>query len=188
MLDKTGIEREKLGNAQPDWIAGITNTLSYKNLTFRFLIDGRFGGEIYSATSAALDASGASERSLQYRDGGVVLDAINTGTNAQNTESITAQEYWSSYSGIGENYVYDQTNIRLRELSLSYRVPNSLVEKFGMNSATVGLIGRNLFFFHKKAKDIDPETTLGTALSAQGISLNNAPTVRSLGFNVTLKF
>ena len=181
-------DRKKLGNAQPDWIGGITNTLSYKNLSFRFLVDGRFGGEIYSATSASLDASGASKRSLQYRDGGIVVDAINTGTNAQNTENITAQEYWSSYSAIGENYVYDQTNIRLRELALSYRIPSNVTEKFGANSASIGLIGRNLFFFYKKADDIDPETTLGTALSAQGISINNVPTVRSLGFNITVKF
>ncbi|MEZ4842231.1 MAG: SusC/RagA family TonB-linked outer membrane protein, partial [Flavobacteriaceae bacterium] len=181
-------DREKLGNAQPDWIAGVTNTLRYKNLSLRFLIDGRFGGEIYSATSASLDGSGASKRSLLYREGGVILDAINTDTNAQNTVSITAQEYWSAYSGIGENYIYDQTNIRLRELALNYAIPSKVAEKFGANSASIGLIGRNLFFFYKKADDIDPETTLGTALSAQGISVNNVPTVRSLGFNITLKF
>lgn len=180
--------KEYLGNAQPDWIAGLTNTLSYKNFTLRFLIDARFGGEIYSATSASLDGTGSSARSLLYRESGIVVDAINTGTGTQNTESITAQEYWSSYSGIAENYVYDQTNIRLRELSLNYSIPNSVAEKFGARSASIGLIGRNLFFFHKEADDIDPEVTLGTALSAQGISINNVPTVRSLGFNVTLKF
>ncbi len=181
-------EREFLGNAQPDWIGSITNTLSYKNFSLRFLIDGRFGGEIYSSTSANLDGTGVSERSLQYRESGIVIDAINTGTGSQNTENITAQEYWSSYSGIAEHYVYDQTNIRLREFVLNYRVPSNVVKKIGMTSATVGLIGRNLFFFYKKAKDIDPDATLGTGLSGQGISINNVPTVRSFGVNVNLKF
>ncbi|MCB0472663.1 MAG: SusC/RagA family TonB-linked outer membrane protein, partial [Flavobacteriaceae bacterium] len=181
-------DKVKLGNAQPDWLAGVTNTLNYKNLSLRFLIDGRFGGKIYSATSSALDGSGASSRTLQYRDGGVVVDAINTGTDAQNTVNITAQQYWGAYSGIAENYVYDQTNIRLREFALSYRLPSSLSQKFGASSASVGVIGRNLFFLYKKADDIDPEVTIGTALSAQGISIYNVPTVRSLGFNITLKF
>jgi TonB-linked SusC/RagA family outer membrane protein len=181
-------DRQLLGNAQPDWIGGITNTLTYKDFSLRVLVDGRFGGEIYSATSASLDSNGVSDRTLLYRDGGVVVDAINTGTGAQNTESITAQEYWQGMAGIAENYVYDQTNIRLREFALSYRVPNNLTEKIGANSASIGLIGRNLFFFYKKAKDIDPEATLGTGLSGQGISINNVPTIRSLGLNVTLKF
>ncbi|MCB0460236.1 MAG: SusC/RagA family TonB-linked outer membrane protein [Flavobacteriaceae bacterium] len=177
-----------LGNAQPDWIAGLSNTLTYKNFALRFLIDARFGGEIYSGTSASLDNSGASERSLQYRNGGVVLDAINTSTNAQNTVNITAQDYWGRYSTIAENYVYDQTNIRLREFALSYNLPSSAAEKIGMRSASIGLIGRNLFFFSKKAEDIDPEVALGTSLSSQGIAVNNVPTVKSLGLNISLKF
>ncbi|MFD1094926.1 SusC/RagA family TonB-linked outer membrane protein [Salegentibacter chungangensis] len=181
-------EREKLGNAQPDWIGGLTNTFTYKNWNLRFLIDGRFGGEIYSATSSYLDAAGVSERSLQYRGDGVVVDAINEETGEPNTVSITAQQYWNSYSGITSNYVYDQTNVRLREFALTYRLPGTAIEKVGLNSASIGLIGRNLFFFYKDAEDIDPDASIGTGLSGQGISLNNAPTIRSLGVNVNLKF
>ncbi|WP_228853591.1 SusC/RagA family TonB-linked outer membrane protein [Aegicerativicinus sediminis] len=179
---------EYLGNSQPDWIAGLSNTLTYKNLSLRFLIDGRFGGEIYSATSASLDASGVSDRTLQYRDGGVVLDAINEGTGSANTENITAQEYWGGVSGIAENYVYDQTNIRLREFVLNYNIPSSAVEQIGLTSASIGLIGRNLFFFYREADDIDPEAVLSTTIGGQGISINNVPPIRSLGFNVNLKF
>ncbi len=180
-------ERELLGNAQPDWIGGLTNTISYKNLSLRFLIDGRVGGEIYSVTSASLDGSGVSERSLLYRDGGVVVDAINSDTGSANTESITAQEYWGAMSGIAENYVYEQTNVRLREFAFTYNFSRDLVQKIGLNSASLGLIGRNLFFFYKKADDIDPDATLGTGLNGQGISINNVPTVRSLGLNLNLK-
>ncbi|WP_435315480.1 SusC/RagA family TonB-linked outer membrane protein, partial [Cellulophaga fucicola] len=181
-------DKELLGNSQPDWIGGLTNTLVYKDFSLRFLIDARFGGEVYSATSASLDAAGVSERSLQYRESGVVLDAINTDTNTANTENITAQQYWENYSGIAENYVYDQTNVRLREFALNYNLPREFSKKIGMNSASLGVIGRNLFFFYKKAEDIDPESTLGTGLKGQGISINSIPTIRSLGLNVTLKF
>ncbi|MBJ2174664.1 SusC/RagA family TonB-linked outer membrane protein [Aureibaculum sp. A20] len=179
---------EYLGNAQPDWIGGLTNTLSYKNFSLRFLIDGRFGGEVYSATSASLDLAGNSERSLAFREGGIVIDAINEGTGLANTENITAQEYWTSYAGIASHYVYDQTNVRLREFALNYNVPSETVQKLGLTGASIGLIGRNLFFLYRKADDIDPESTLGTGLSGQGISLNNIPTIRSLGLNINLKF
>ncbi|MEX0313827.1 MAG: SusC/RagA family TonB-linked outer membrane protein [Allomuricauda sp.] len=193
LVNATGIpiassETELIGNSQPDWQGGITNTLNYKNLSLRFLIDGRFGGKVYSATSSALDGSGVSERSLEFRDGGLVVDAINTDTGAQNTESITAQQYWGAVSGIAENYIYDQDNIRLRELALTYRLPSKLTKAIGVNSSSLSLIGRNLFFFHKDAPDIDPEAVLGTGLSGQGISSNNVPTIRSLGLNFILNF
>jgi TonB-linked SusC/RagA family outer membrane protein len=181
-------EREKLGNAQPDFIGGLTNTFTYKNWNFRFLIDGRFGGEIYSATSSYLDGAGVSERSLQYRDGGITIDAINEETGQQNDIQITAQQYWGNYSDITSNYVYDQTNVRLREFALTYRLPGESISNIGLTSASVGLIGRNLFFIYRAADDIDPDASIGTGLSGQGISLNNAPTIRSLGLNINIKF
>ena len=181
-------EREKLGNAQPDFIGGLTNTLTYKNWNFRFLLDARFGGEIYSATSSYLDAAGVSERSLQYRDGGLIVDAINEETGEQNDIQITGQQYWDDYSDITAPYVYDQTNVRLRELALTYRLPGESISNIGLTSASVGVIGRNLFFLYKEAEDIDPDSSIGTNIFGQGISLNNAPTIRSLGLNINIKF
>ena len=146
-------ERVKLGNAQPEWIGGISNSLQYKDLALRFLIDARIGGQVYSATSSYMDAAGVSERTLQYREEGVVIDAINEATGEPNTEQITAQQYWGSMSGIAENYIYDQTNIRLREFALSYNFAPEFVGKAGLNSASIGVIGRNLFFFYKDAEE-----------------------------------
>ncbi len=177
-----------LGNAQPDWTAGFSNTFSYKNLSLNVLLDGRFGGEIYSATSAGLDNSGVSERSLQFREGGVTVDALDELSGNPNAVNITSQQYWQNYSGIAAPYVYDQTNVRVREFSLTYKLPGMFVDQIGFNTVSVGLIGRNLFFIYRKADDIDPDANLGTGLSGQGVSYNNIPTVRSLGLNVNLKF
>ncbi len=177
-----------LGNSQPEWTAGLNNSFTFKNVSLRFLIDARFGGEIYSMTSASLDGSGVSERSLLYREDGVVVDAINEGTGLANTELITGQQYWGSYTGIAEHYIYDQTNVRLREFALTYNLPRSIVSSSVFDGASIGLIGRNLFFFYKAADDIDPDANLGTTLAGQGISLNNVPTIRSFGLNITLKF
>lgn len=181
-------ELSHLGNSQPEWTAGLNNNFTYKNISLRFLIDARFGGEIYSMTSASLDGSGVSERSLEYREEGVVIDAINEGTGLPNTEQITGQQYWGSYTGIAEHYIYDQTNVRLREFALTYNLPQKIISSSVFDGASVGLIGRNLFFLYKAADDIDPEANLGTTLSGQGISSNNVPTIRSFGLNITLKF
>lgn len=177
---------ELLGNVQPDWIGGLSNTFQYKNFSLRALIDARVGGKIFSATSEALDIAGVSQRSLQYRGEGVVLDAVNQATGQPNTERITAQEYWGSLPA--ENYIYDQTNVRLREVSLSYSFSNTVMDNLGLSSASIGLIARNLLFIYKDAPDIDPNSILGTGLSGQGISYFTLPTVRSLGVNVNIKF
>ncbi|MEZ4994652.1 MAG: SusC/RagA family TonB-linked outer membrane protein [Saprospiraceae bacterium] len=184
-------DRVLLGNAQPDWIGGLTNTFSYKNLMLRFLIDARIGGQVYSATNASLDGSGVSVASLQYRDGGVVVDGVveqEDGTYIANTTQITAQQYWGAYSGIGSNYVYNQDNIRLREFVLGYTIPASSLSSSFLQSATISLIGRNLFFLSKDIPNVDPEASLGTSNAGMGILSNNLPTLRSLGFNISLKF
>ena len=174
-----------LGNAQPDWLAGWSNSFFYKNFSLNVLIDGRFGGVVYSGDSSRLDSYGVSERSLQYRESGVVLDAVDP-NGAANTVNITGQEYWQRIADIAEPYVYAQDNVRLRELAIGYSFPD--VSALGMDSVSLQLIGRNLFFINKKAEDIDPEAALGTNLGGQGIALGNLPTLRSIGLNVTLKF
>ena len=60
--------------------------------------------------------------------------------------------------------------------------------KFGIESATLQLVGRNLFFFSKDAEDIDPESMVGTTLGIQGINENAMPTAKSVGLNLSLNF
>ena len=176
---------ELLGNAQPDFLTGWSNTILYKDFSMSFLVDARIGGQIYSQTSADLDRAGVSERSLQYRDG-IVVSGTNTATGVANTERISGEEYWTAVSEASGEYVYDQDNIRLRELSIGYNVPG--VDKIGLQSANIQLVGRNLFFLSKSADDIDPEAMLGTSIGVQGMSHYAMPTLRSLGLNLTLNF
>lgn len=184
-------DKVHLGNSQPDWIGGLTNTLTYGDFSLRFLIDARMGGKIYSATNAALVGSGVTVESLEYREEGILVDGVvlqEDGTYTPNTTTISAQDYWGAVSGIASEYVFDQSNIRLREFVFSYNLPNSLLDKTFIKDATVGLIGRNLFFLYKKIDHVDPEASLGTGNNGQGILSYNLPTPRSVGFNVNIKF
>jgi TonB-linked SusC/RagA family outer membrane protein len=184
--------RVKLGSFQPDYLIGFNNTFTYKNFKLGILIDGRFGGQVYAGTEAAMDGAGNSASTLQYRDGGVVVDGVirqDDGSFLDNDQTITAQQYWGAMSGIGENYLMDQTNVRLREFSLTYNFPSSLLANSIVKGASVSLIGRNVFFLYKGFDGgFDPEANLGTSNAGQGILYYSMPTARSIGFNLNVKF
>lgn len=187
-------EKVLLGNYQPDFLGGFSNTFSYKNFTLDALIDFRVGGEIYSGTDAGLDGSGVSERTLKYREEGVVVDGVvNTGTEENpvyedNTTKATAQDYWGAVSGIASNYIYEQTNFRLRELSLTYNLPENLIKNTFIQNASISLVGRNLYFIYKDSPNFDPETSYSTSNYAQGMLWYNLPTTRNYGFNLRISF
>lgn len=188
-------EKVHLGNYQPDWVGGWTNEITYGDFSLNFLIDARIGGEVYSGTDASLDASGVSDRTLKYREEGVIVDGVKEVddgngniTYEPNTSEISAQQYWGSVSGIGSEYVYDQTNIRLREASLVWNIPNRLLGDSFIKSASVGVVGRNLFFIYKEMDNFDPELSYSTSTFSQGILFDPLPSSRSLGFNINVKF
>lgn len=180
-----------LGNSQPDFIGGIQNSIRFKDISLSFLVDARIGGEIYSQTSAALSASGVSTETLEYREEGIVIDGVVKQADDSyipNTTTISAGDYWGSRSGIASAYIFKQTNVRLREFVLSYNVPSSILGNIPIQGASIGLVGRNLFFIYKDIPDVDPEASLGTGNSGQGIISYNLPTARSIGFNINVKF
>ena len=184
-------ERTKQGNYQPDMTGGFTNTFRYKDFSLKALIDFRIGGEVFSATDAGLDASGVSKRTLQYREGGVVVDGVidnGDGTFSQNTELISAQEYWGAVSNVGSEYVYDQTNVRLRELSLTYALPKRYLKDSFVQNVSLSLVGRNLFFLYKDVDNFDPESSYSTSNFGQGVLFYALPTTQSLGLSLNVNF
>jgi TonB-linked SusC/RagA family outer membrane protein len=180
-------DKKKVGNYQPDWVGGMSNTITYKDFSLRFLVDARIGGKVYSGTDAGLDNSGVSKKTLSYREEGVVIDGVKE-DGSKNTTSISAQEYWGSYAGVAENYIFDQTNIRLRELSFIYEMPKSILGKSFIKGASIGVTGRNVFFIYKALDNFDPEGSFSASNFAQGVLFYNMPTSRSLGFNINVKF
>lgn len=176
---------KRVGNPNPDFTLGWNNSIDYKNLNLSFLIDGRFGGKVMSVTQAVLDWYGVSEVSALARDnGGVNIKAVNK-NGTPFTGKLDAQTYYTtigSRAGVGEMYMYDATNIRLRELSLSYRIP--LKWKW-IRNVRAGIIGRNLFFFELHAP-FDPEVSMGTGNGLQGVDVFGLPPVRSIGVNLRL--
>ena len=179
-------EEEKLGNYYPDFMGGFNNTFRYKNLSLNVLVDFRIGGEAIDWTSRELSEKGLITSTLEGREG-MVLDAV-TESGAVNTAEITSQDYWTSVLAIPGAHLQDLSNVRLREASLSYKLPSNILDKMFISRASISLIGRNLFFISKKADGVDPESSVSVGNQGQGIFYYNAPSARRIGMGLNLSF
>ena len=182
-LPTSSADFEKIANINPDFNLGWNSSLQYKDFNLSFLIDGRFGGDVISITEAELDQWGVSARSASDRNRGYVeLE----GHKFNDVEAFYKKV--GGRAGISEYYVYNGTNIRLRELSLAYNLPKDLLKKVSfINNASLSLVGRNLFFFMNDAP-YDPDAVLSTDNDLQGVDVFGMPTTRSLGFNIKVSF
>ena len=174
----------KVGNANPVFSMGWSHTLSYKGISLYCLIDWRYGGDILSQTQADMDMYGVSKATADARDAGYVL------LEGRRIEDVKRfyKNVVGGRAGVTEYYMYDATNIRLRELSLSYRLPANWIQQMKIfHEIQLSFVGRNLFFFYKKAP-FDPDLVLSTGNDNQGIDVYGMPTTRSLGFSIKCDF
>ncbi|HEY4788751.1 MAG TPA: SusC/RagA family TonB-linked outer membrane protein [Bacteroidales bacterium] len=179
----------KIGSANPNYTLGWNNTITYKNFSFSFLIDGKFGGKFVDMTEAWYDKYGLSQRSADARNAGYVLVNGVTEAGTPISEKVSPYNYYNRIGGRNsfvEPYVYDATNIRLRQVVLTYNVN---LHRFHVlfNNASVSLIGRNLFFFYRPAP-FDPDNTVSTGINSQSMENFCLPPTRSIGFNIKLNF
>ena len=173
----------KVGNANPRFSLSWSNTVSYKGLSLSLLVDCRYGGRLLSQTMADLDSYGVTKATADARDRGYVT------LEGRRIEDVKGfYKLVGGRAGVTEYYMYDATNIRLREMSLSYALPKQLVRRTRVFSAvSVSLVARNLFFIYN-ASPFDPDLVLSTGNDNQGIDVYGMPTVRSVGFNIKLEF
>ena len=197
-LPQRGDQNVRLGNQQANALLGITNTFSYKGFNLSFLIDGRFGGKMFSATLAQMQRNGTSDKTVVngMRDNMVTPGAIlNTTTNQleQNTKAVTPQQYWTAVAGIGnlgitEANMYDASNIRIRNINLAYNFSPKMLEKTFIQRAKVGVSCNNVWLISSHMNGLDPESVFATNTNATGFENSAAPTSRSFSFNLTLGF
>jgi len=207
--------RIKLGNYNPDWMAGITNTFTYRGLRLSVLFDMRYGGEVYSETQTVGREGGIIIETLEGRENGYYPQASVTadpkllnapegtyvigdgvvqnvdGSFSENTTRVLPRQWHTAWTGgrsIAEGAVYDATFVKLRELTIGYTFPDKLFSKTPFRSVVISFVGRNLALW-TDVPHIDPEVmsyTGGTALP--GIEFMSIPSSRSYGFNIGLKF
>jgi TonB-linked SusC/RagA family outer membrane protein len=188
-------DNQRIGDIFPDFIAGWTNNLNFKGFNFRFTLDYREGGLLFSNTVADLRASGlaaetAVNREQAYIDRAAFIEEAD-GTVRPNDIPVTAEDFWGTYSSgnITEASIFDASFIKLREIALNYSLPARLLENLPIRTLTVGAEARNLAILYSNIPHIDPETNLfGSAADGAGIEFNSPPTTRTLGLNLRVGF
>ncbi len=195
-----------IGDPNPDFILGLTNTISWKGITLGAVLDYRQGGDLYSTTVQNMLGRGVT-RDTEKREMNYVIPGVLGDPNTQlpvldgegrkipnniqvemndlyfgETFAVNAADEWS---------VFDATTIRLREVSLGYELPKTLMQRTPFGSAKISIIGRNLWYnapnFPKHTR-FDPETSTFGSLNIQGFEYATAPSVRRLGVNLRLTF
>ncbi|MCD0465847.1 SusC/RagA family TonB-linked outer membrane protein [Flavobacterium sp. ENC] len=179
---------EEVGNSNPDFMLGFSNSFKFGSFFANVLIDGRFGGDVMSLTEAQNDSFGVSKASGDARNaGGVAVNAVRASDGVAVT-NIPAQSYYTQVggrAGITGEYIYDATNVSVREVSVGYNF-NPKALPF-IQSASISLIARNLFFIYKDAP-FDPNIALSTGQGLQGVDIYGLPSTRSIGLNLNVTF
>ena len=195
-------DRIKMGNYNPDWLAGINNTFTYNNFKLSFLFDIRTGGEIYSHTQTVGREGGIMIETLEGRADGYDLTKPGNGVIGQgvmlvngiyvpNDVKRTAREWHTAYTAgrnIAEGVMFDASFAKLREFQIGYNFPAQVLKNSPFKSATLSFVGRNLALW-SNVPHVDPEVmsfTGGTALP--GIEHMSIPSSRSFGINLSMKF
>lgn len=192
---------EIIGNGVADWTGGFNNAFTYKNFDLSFLVDFKIGGDIYSGTNVRLTQWGQHQQTLQGREGQeplTVSGVRQTGTNAAGdptyepfSKTLTpaeAQNYWGQLGERAqENFIYDASFAKLRQITLGYNLPRSLLSKTPFQSVSVSAVGRNLAILFRNTENVDPESTYSSS-NSQGLDYFGMPAVRSYGFNLRVGF
>ncbi|QUB60967.1 SusC/RagA family TonB-linked outer membrane protein [Prevotella melaninogenica] len=176
------VEPIYLGKTTPDFTMGWNNNFTYKNFGLSFLVNARFGGIVTSSTQALLDRFGVSKASADARDAGGVM--------IPNQGLYDAKKYYTLVA-TGENdlagyYTYSATNVRLQELTLSYKFNSKLFNNV-IKDLTLSFVATNPWMIYCKAP-FDPELTASTGTYGQGNDYFMQPSLKSYGFSVKFKF
>jgi TonB-linked SusC/RagA family outer membrane protein len=205
----------RLGNYNPEWLAGIMNTFSYKGFRISALFDIREGGVVYSETQTVGREGGIIMETLEGRENGYYPQAsvltdpqlLNApagtfvvgqgvtqnpdGTFRVNDRRVLPRQWhtaWTAGRRMHEGSVFDASFVKLREMQIAYTIPNKVFAKTPFRDVNIALVGRNLALW-TDVPHIDPEMMSfvgGTALP--GIEWMYIPSARSYGFNLGLKF
>ena len=207
-------KQSEIGDPNPDFKLGVTNTFTYKGFILSALWDMTKGGDIYSITVQSLLGRGVT-KDTKDRETGIIIPGVYgfkneagepetilvDGKTVPNQTVITYNDLWfSPDTEVGNTFaintgaewsIYDATVYRLREVTLGYEFPKSLFRKLPIGSVTLSFTGRNLWYLAPnmpKYTNFDPEVNSFGATSTQGIELSAAPTTKRYGINLAVTF
>jgi TonB-linked SusC/RagA family outer membrane protein len=180
---------EELGQGVHPWGAGITNEFRYKDVTFSFLIDGKFGGSLYSGTDLYGTRMGLTKLTLEGRESGLPIKGVDT--NGNPVDMVISPEnlrtYYDGLRNISSTFIYDASFVKLRQVIIGYQLPIGKIKVLSkIQGASISFVARNLFILYKKTPNVDPESVF-SAGNAQGVEQFGVPKTRSFGLSLNVK-
>ena len=192
-------ELEKVGNYNPDWMAGVYNTFSFKGFNLGVLFDIRQGGVIVSQTTWIGRNAGQLQGTVLGRENGLVGDGvIVTGrdeagniTSVRPNDVVVPARDWNYQYFRRENNIeaatWDASFTKLREIQFGYTFPNQLFDKLPFRDVNLSVVGRNVALWTQNPH-IDPENmSMRGGTLVPGVENMAYPTPRSIGFNLNFK-
>ncbi len=186
---QTSINQE-LGKGVPPLTMGLSNDFKYKKFTLSCLLDGKFGNSVFSVMEVYATRLGLLKSTLPGRENGLELNGVTpTGDKFSATIPVAnlRSAYYNSLNRYTELFVHDASFVKLRQVILSCDLPVSKIKQLHIQSASIGIVGRNLLTLYKNTDNFDPEQSL-TNGAAQGIESIGLPRTRSYGVNLIVKF
>src|SRR5260221_413057 len=188
---------QKIGNPNPNYLWYVTNTLTYQGFSLSVLMEYKRGGDLYSRNVADLERNGVAKETAEFPR----LDANGIGTKAYifdgvyangtpNTTAVTAEQYWgnSGKFAAAEGFIFNTTWFRVREASVGYALPATLLRKTPFGNAELAIFGRNLYLNAPHYPHLDPEQNVLGVNSALGLEFNALPQTRTMGVSLKLSF
>lgn len=196
----TATSNNVIGDTNPEWLMGISNSLTYKDFNLSFLIDMQKGGSVFSLdqyygestgmypNSAYINDLGSPVRNPLDEGGGFINPGVNE-DGSPNTTRIDASEFGSfGYAAYpNSQFVYDASYVKLRQVSLTYTLPARYLTNTFMTGLQFTATGSNLWIIHKNVPYADPEAGLSSG-NLQGYLTGAMPTTREFGFNIKAQF
>lgn len=212
---------EKIGDVQPDFVGGLTNNFSYKNFALDFSVDFQKGGDYYSVTKmfnaysglgiqtvgnnnlgnpirdAVTDASGNSgltavaTSGAASTSGGVLVEGVDMTTGDPASYLVEASTHFGRLYGIAEEYLYDASYVKLRQMQLGYTFPSKVLKQMPLDQVYVGVFANNLWLIYSSVDGIDPselEEYQAGGADLRWIEGGQSPSARTIGLNVKLTF
>lgn len=180
-----------IGDANPDFIGGFSNTFSYKTLYLSALIDFQKGGDFFSYTNLYGNKSGMLQETAEnsIRENGL----INPGVKADGTPNdivVTARTHFNADGGnrISSANLYDGSYVYLREVRLGWNIPETWTQKIKMQAVRLTLTGRNLWLIKSNSPNVDPANITNSISNQIGFEGGALPPVRSFGVNLNVTF
>ncbi|NOU60039.1 SusC/RagA family TonB-linked outer membrane protein [Marinifilum caeruleilacunae] len=200
---KQALEEGILGDPNPDWKGAIGSTFSYKGLNLKVLFETSQGGDMWAGTQGVLRHFGISPITANESIASADLKNYANGTITKGTAfrgnihnfgggNVALDESWykslgGGFGPVGEQFVKDASWTRLREVTLAYELPKSILNKLKIDRVELALTGRNLKLW-SDFKGVDPETNLTGASNGRGLDYFTNPGTKSYLFSIKVGF